>query len=359
MKKLFTLILALFMLCSCSVNQPIEEPQSESSQIEEESKPEDNSESEISSEQEEPKMVIYQGENGKLGLKYQYGEIVLEACYDGIKEYNYRDVVSYIANINDVPMRRIVYDENGEPYVEEILSPRYYFLDAEGNSLIDVPLEYYYVADSDNVSIRCAADGKSYDYLIEDGKLVLLEYDDPFTGEMENGFTHIRCLYSNEGAFFVRYGVEKNGETVYDNIYTEIIQYFGDRFRLKMVCRGGYYKTLLGDENGNIICDKFQTLGWCPVNEEKCIGTASVGKSEWEEYAPTFDESGEPMPDGMWFIDKYGNIISERFEYIELIFDENAKIIRGEKKWCATAAKVTYENGETEIIDISEYAFDY
>ena len=67
------------------------------------------------------------------------------------------------------------------------------------------------------------------------------------------------------------------------------------------------------------------------------------------------------MPEGMWFIDKDGNIISERFDYIELIFDVNKEVpwVLGNKLICVKAAKVTYENGETEIIDITPYLFDY
>lgn len=68
------------------------------------------------------------------------------------------------------------------------------------------------------------------------------------------------------------------------------------------------------------------------------------------------------MPEGMWFIDKDGNIISERFEYIELIFDMESRVPWGTFGFdsvCAKSAKVTYENGETEIIDITEYLLDY
>ena len=98
-----------------------------------------------------------------------------------------------------------------------------------------------------------------------------------------------------------------------------------------------------------------------PFDENSYIGTAGNGVDDRVEYLPVFDENGEPMPDGMWFIDKEGNILSERFEKIEVIFKKDKKVpwaVR-EEMYCVKTAEVTFSDGTTEIIDISEYARNY
>jgi len=119
---------------------------------------------------------------------------------------------------------------------------------------------------------------------------------------------------------------------------------------------------MIADENGNILCDnKFEYIWFAPFDENSYIGTAGNGVDDRVEYLPVFDENGEPMPDGMWFIDKEGNIISERFEHIVLVFSKDKKVPWGvwEEMYCAKTAKVTFSDGTTEIIDISEYAKYY
>jgi len=362
MKKLFALILALLMLCSCAVaEEPAENPQSEAEIPESlESKPE-----------EWPKVSI---ENyGKFSAEetvFEDGSKIIrildsEGNQIGVDYKNLRflgetPLCQYAGKI-DGKATRLFYDENGDPYSEEINATYCYILDGNGRPVVDRAFESFYIAPGADITLRGISEGGLYDYYEEDGKLNPVYFDEAFEEDWGNGFFYTGYFYNDGGAGSWRYGIKKNGEALYDNIYIGILPYFSDRFWLWLKCENGDNKHFIGDENGNIICDKFESFGWNPVSEEKCIGTASVGRQDRGEYAPTFDENGEPMPEGMWFIDKDGNILSERFEYIELIFDVNKEVpwVLESKLICVKAAKVTYENGETEVINLAPYLFDY
>ena len=362
MKKLLTLILALLMLCSCGVQ---EEPVTEEPQSEAEVSASESSEAEP---EEWPKVSIKN--SGKFPAEetvFEDGSKIIrildsEGNQIGVDYKNLRflgetPLCQYAGEI-DGKTTRLFYDENGDPYAEEIDATYYYILDGNGYPVVNRAFESFDIEPGADITLRGISEGGLYDYSEEDGKLNPVYFDEAFEEDWGNGFSHTGYFYNNGGW---HYGIKKNGEVLYDNIYIGILPYFGDRFWLWLECENGDNKHLIGDENGNIICDKFESFGWNPVSEEKCIGTASVGRQDRGEYARTFDENGEPMPEGMWFIDKDGNILSERFEYIELIFDVNKEVpwVLESKLICVKAAKVTYENGETEIIDITPYLFDY
>ena len=358
MKKLFALILALLMFCACAASEePVadepKEPVLENLESEAEEWPKvsiKNSGNFIGEEtvfEDGSKIIrILDSEGNQIGVDYKKIRFIGETA-----------LCQYVGEI-DGKTKKLFYDENGDPYSEEIDATYYYILDGNGYPVLDRAFESFDVAPGADITLRGISEGGLYDYYEEDGKLNPVYFDEAFEEDWGNGFSHTGYFY-NDGAW--RYGIKKNGEVLYNNIYTGILPYFGDRFMLWTERENGDNKSVIGDENGNIICDKFESFVWYPVSEEKCAGTASVGRQERGEYAQTFDENGKPMPDGMWFIDKDGNIISERFDYIELIFDVNKEVtwVLDSKLICVKAAKVTYENGETEIIDITPYLFDY
>ena len=365
MKKLLALLLLLLLLCSCGAEEkPIENPRSEAEVPE-------------SSESEEIQYpLITMLEYGNFNFNFNVEKTVYEDGSEILKifdpdgnriggEYTDLSVIGSTGELcafaaeTEGKATRLFYDENGDPYSEEVTAVYYYILDENGRPVVDKAFESFEILPGSDVSLRGISEGGIYDYHEENGKLNPVYFDEAFEEDWGNGFFYTGYFY-NSGSWY--YGIKKNGEVLYDNVYTGISLYFGNRFWLWMECEDGSLKARLGNENGNIICDKFESFGWCPVNEEKCIGTASVGRQERGEYAPTFDENGEPMPEGVWFIDKDGNIISERFENIELIYDKDKEVPWGQHGFdsvCAKAAKVTFENGETEIIDITEYLLDY
>ncbi|MBE6899442.1 MAG: hypothetical protein E7479_02080 [Ruminococcaceae bacterium] len=363
MEKTLALILALLMLCACGAQEePVaQEPQSETENPE------------ISEPDEEWPKVSIKNSGNFIGEEtvFEDGSKIIRILdsegnqigvdYKKIRFLGETALCQYVGEVDGKAMG-FFYDENGDPYAKEIDTTYYYILDRNGYPVADRAFESFDVAPGTDVTLRGISKGGLYDYHEEDGKLNPVYFDEAFENDWGNGFFYTGYFYNIDLAGSWKYGVKKNGEVLYDNIYSGISLDFGNRFWLWMECEDGSIKNLLGDENGNIICDKFQSFGWCPVNEEKCIGTASVGRQERGEYARTFDEKGEPMPEGMWFIDKDGNIISERFEYIELIFDMESRVPWGTFGFdsvCAKSVKVTYENGETEIIDITEYLLDY
>ena len=110
------------------------------------------------------------------------------------------------------------------------------------------------------------------------------------------------------------YGIsDKNGNVVLEPVYSKLEMPFSDR-----ICRYNgasarqgweFSQCEITDIEGNIICDKYNAVFFTVFDDGSYIGLAISGNSEIK----TFDESGKEMPDGYWFIDKNGKIISETF----------------------------------------------
>lgn len=285
-----------------------------------------------------------------------------------------RFICSFIAKTLQKPALEILYDENGEPYINTKTAGRYVFLDEYGNRLIEVELEEYSawgvpeVNEWDAKSIVVGvADGFSYHYEKTAEEYVLVSKDGAFEEDWENGFTYHGYLYATGSAGTAAYGIKKDGRVILECVCSGITLYFGDRFVAETECKNGdewQIKTVITDENGNIICDSLNFAHWVPLDEKRYIGVGGV-KIGWCEYAETYDENGEPLPKGMWFIDRDGNRISERFEYIDLDYNLNKKVPwilnnASESPYVsAGTATVTYSDGRTENIDISQYCRNY
>ena len=157
MKKLIALILALLMLCSCGVQ---EEPVIEELQSEAESSASESSEAEP---EEWPKVSIKNSGNfiGEETVFEDGSKIIrildsegnqIGVDYKKIRFIGETALCQYVGEI-DGKTKRLFYDENGDPYSEEIDATYYYILDGNGYPVLDRAFESFDVAPGADITL--------------------------------------------------------------------------------------------------------------------------------------------------------------------------------------------------------------
>ena len=144
-------------------------------------------------------------------------------------------------------------------------------------------------------------------------------------------------------------GIKRGDEIIIEPIYNSVCIPFEDRFLLYEGAAAnegfGLGLCVLTDSNGNELSRKFSQINYRIFEDGSYIGVAAC--AEYQE-VPCYDENGEPMPAGFWFIDKDGNMLSERFVFIN--YDEIPVINSPED-----VVSATDEHGNKTEISISEY----
>ncbi|MBQ4643330.1 MAG: hypothetical protein IJB66_03795 [Oscillospiraceae bacterium] len=78
-----------------------------------------------------------------------------------------------------------------------------------------------------------------------------------------------------------------------------------------------------------VLSESFNYANFSVFDDGSYFGIAFCGGNGVDGHRQTYDKNGNPMPDGYWFIDKDGNIVSERYESIfvneEWNFDSESK----------------------------------
>ena len=351
MKKTISLLLTVLMLCSCSAEKPAEDiPQTE----------EKEEKIEIIDE------VSYTDENGKFGF-HKDGTPVTEAIYDKIlpvKEIKggHRVYVGfdetedgkkiYAGTITDGKRKAVECDwENGAHYVEE-KNTLYWFYESGSEALInEAPLANFSFIppddlgnDTENLIIRGTFDGDSYAYIKNsDGIWELYEKESAVYRKYMDLFYIVSYYWSWGGE---RFGIAAlDGSMIIEPIY-----YFGEyHINGKLLFYDSFsstvyadvIKTYITDLEGNVICDEYDYI-WRRIPEPGKFILIANGKD---------DEGG-----GWWFVDDFGNKLSEKFDYIEAVqarYEDES----GSGYYYKTAI-VTKDGIKTEI-SIMEYAGDY
>ena len=336
MKKLLALILALLMLCACTVQ---EEPITEKPQEEPKEEP------------SEPEIEFFTAANGKSGAKLD-GEVIIEPeysvlelyddfilakneyvfrlfGYDGVQrgfDYDYfrydwdTDIYRYVGVIAVGGMMKIEINEKFEPTAKETDGEKHYLIDKEGYPLIDVPLESYEIwpdyTEEGTIEILGSADGNYYHAKItgsgKDRKVDLEETKpEPYVDEF--GYEHTQYQYYPIGK--MQHGLNINGEVFLEPIYNGIDVPFKDRMILwfasfEQCLECGYCKII--DLDKNVLSDEFNCIQFGELEDGWYIGIArSAGDMSEDKIC---DKNGNPMEKGMWFIDKNGTIISPKIQ---------------------------------------------
>ena len=369
MKKLLALLLALLLLllCSCAVQEEavIDEPTDEPLRNE---------------------VEIFESEDGKFGAKIRYSE-VLEPIYDSIEIYEhfflvkegetlktfeftgkqigydysgfvsneYRsELISYIGIVSEGTMKIISEDENGEPFFEEVPDERHYLINSEGIPYFSVPLENYEpmteADEPEKLFIYGTAKGNRYEgwsQINGSEKLIRMEETKPETYIDEFGYEHTGYYYNWYGGY-MKHGLNINGEVFIEPVYWGITVPFEDRIVLwySAFMQGincGYCRII--DLDKNVISDEYNRIDFFSFKDKSYVGVAYSAGEDSEE--PIFDKNGGPMPEGLWFIDKDGNRISENlFEVVPAMnysLEEDKIVIEGYKDGKEIKTEIPYD----------------
>ena len=173
MKKLFALILALLMLCSCGAEEipEIDETQSEekiTSEPETEIKKYGKLTVEITKAPDGGEIIkVFDSDGNRIGIDYT-----------SLRRARPHEahVCAYVAAFEGTE-RLYLYDENGVPYSEEVQAPNYYLLDENGVPVVDVAFEHFEIFENMNIDLRGNSKGNAYDFVKENGELVLVLSD--------------------------------------------------------------------------------------------------------------------------------------------------------------------------------------
>ena len=276
------------------------------------------------------------GTNGKIGLLKADGTVAADFVYDS---YDYCGNVIVLGKENS-KTRKVVTEEYARVTgTEEKTCTEYRFYHYKtGEPITDKYGEDYYYTEIDkhpfsewNDAFRFCENGNFYEYHYHDnGDVTLTELrkGGP-TGKTLNGLPMIQYYYgpSEES---VRIGIsDKNGREIVPPVYNRIEAPFGDRFLANYHDMMVTNTTRIYDLSGKIVCDKYDTIEFSLFGGGSYVGIAECGGAESQSGTICFDENGNEMPKGFWFIDKNGNAVSERMDYYEWsgkILSEDDKI---------------------------------
>lgn len=299
---LLVLLLALLLLYGCeqeeSTGQSTVEQASNESDDKEASSSSDETPEEIAARYES---MIF-SENGKFGVRTLDGTVFAPAEYDSVK-YGWGSTSGFFVLTS------------GEDY---------YILQTNGEFLGAAPFDgiFTYLAGDYAYLLTLTANGSKYTYLAEEtgGDMNFIDVDFPYLDpKPRNGWFFLRSF---SDATRANYGiVAPSGEVVIEPIYVYAKIPFPDRF---VLCEGesmlsvDCFLSNLTDSTGKVLNDSFNDFTYVVFDDGKYFGVAYCGGEIADITAYT---NGEPTPRGFWFVDKDGNVLSERFDIIGGDFD--------------------------------------
>ncbi len=343
----------------------------------------------------------FEDKNGKFGLKSPEGEIIVEPVYDSVQEYECffafknevetgrnkihvydysgkrlgfeydsiqaapewdTDVYGYIGKISEGTMPGLEFIGE-EPHLMEVPMNRSYLLDMNGKPIVDVAFEDYYVDyyPEDNEwgiksSVGGVSEGSNYHFEMENGEFVLVDKVEPEKRECECGFVHTRYAFHFYGGYF-RHGLNIGEEVFLEPIHSGIYIPFNNGDRV-VIYYGSYMQgwecgsCKIIDLEKNVLCKKFNRVYYTELEGGYYVGIGIACGPNAETVV--YDENGESMPQGFWFIDKDGNILSERIDFKK---DENYNHIIPEMKSVNDIISAIDENGAEIQMHVKDYAF--
>ncbi|MBR3610935.1 MAG: hypothetical protein IKL57_05655 [Oscillospiraceae bacterium] len=297
---------------------------------------------------EGPHLVIFEGEGGKFGLK-DGEKIIVEAIYDSMElrqpnRYYGEPPFTHFYEGYIIDGTKESLEFIGEKQIPTIVTEErkiYTLFDPNGKQMNDILFEDYEVSDGMNGY----ADETAYYYEYDGEKFICIHEEKPDKAETGFGYYITAKPWGPSGILY--FGIsDKNGNTILEPIYSKLEMPFADR-----ICRFNGSSARQGweesqceitDIEGNIICDKFNTVSYTVFDDGSYIGWAIAGNS----YIKTFDENKNPMPQGFWFVDKDGKIISEHFTEFDFTSEKLGK---------DTEIEVTLADGTQKTINTNDY----
>ncbi len=277
---------------------------------------------------------------------------------DGIKMYKK-------AAENPTVHKTVILGTEGElNSLGEEISDEYFITDENGNPLIDHPFYDFILFPpgaawgsvyEDGWILRGHYDGDFYEYCFINGDFVLEKHekkgeytlDIPDFNNTPFGYKRTRYYYGTHELYYQ--GVnDSEGNVIFEAIHNGMGVPFEDRFLLGTGFGDGSSPeerafTLVDIEGNSLV--QFNLINFFVFDDGSYIG---IGWSAGEDgEILCYDENKNPRPLGCWFIDKDGNILSEKFRF------EMAGIPRITSPDEVFTA--TDENGNTVAVSVKDY----
>lgn len=344
-KALAFVLAVLLLFSSCAKAPQTKEPQGET-EI-----PQSSAESDISQEKSETKAEIFAAENGKYGIKDENGKIIVEAVYDSIALSETPEVFSFEAKITEGTRPAVKYDEYDSPYLTEVPNELFWILDENGKPVIDIAFEYYLLeknpSGGENWWILGVAEGYSYQFEETGGVFVLTEKVGTEESENEFGYTVTSYCYHWYAGY--GHGLKLGDEVILEPVYKSMVDMpFEDR----IIVYDGEFPSAgpecrvakIIDPEGNVYSRIFNDVSFSVMDDGSYIGVAYSCGDECE--VPPY-YGMDYLPEGYWFIDRDGNILSERFIELPNKFENFDAVITA-----------TNENGEEIEVFLGDYVLN-
>ena len=247
--------------------------------------------------------------------------------------------------------------------LNEEIANEYIIIDANGIPLIDHPFYDFILRSSDAIrgsayedkyAVEGHYNGDYYRYYFIDGKFVLEthiekgEYtlDIPGWDNEPFGYKRTRYCYDSSGWYYEGLN-DSNGNIIFEPVHNGVSVPFEDRFLLGSGLGDGSAPEekvfTLVDNQGKRYA-QFNSIRFIVFDDGSYIGVAwSAGNDS--PYNTCYDEDGTPWEEGCWFLDKNGNILSERFE--DIWFTEISSV--------SDTIVAVDKNGSTVDISVSDY----
>ena len=252
---------------------------------------------------------------GKSGIYSESGEVLISAQYDEITAWD-----SFFACRKALGSRMgAVAGADGAREYGKVPDSEYDLILPDGSIIGEGAFDgYSCYDDTDECEIIGTKHGNCYHYMLnyKDGSVTLSGFDGGGSRPTDYGFS-INYLYEN-GSRDKLFGIlNADGSTAVPPIYYHVAVPFADRFLLYdgapqqgFVCG----RCNITDLFGNVINSSFNAVVYSSFGGEYIGIACSFG--EKSELACCM--SGEITPEGYWFVDKDGKILSERFDEIKI-----------------------------------------
>lgn len=298
---------------------------------------------------------VFKSAEEKYGVQKD-GKIILPATYDEFKKIGELGGKTFYAlGFKNGTKPWLDYNEDGSLIGKtETERTLYEIFDSDGNMLLSFPADDFYKSTPKQLYVTL--EGNYYIYDFSDNGEIEEEFihEKGKTGRTVFGFDEIQYTYEASG-FGTYIGLaDTDGNVVLPEIYSYIVPVLDDRI-IASTYSGmvGYSAYRLFDNECNLICEKYNYIDFLPIDREDTskgfVGVATCYYPESQAYCICRDENGEIMPGGLWFVDKNGNALSERFDI---------KMISIDFSVTDNIAFVDDAEGKTTEIPIGDYIIE-
>ena len=243
------------------------------------------------------------------------------SSYDEIEDLGFM----YVLTKTEGTRMGLVHDENYFSFLSEVPDKKIWFLLKNGMFIDEEPFEDFFYYGGGNINapekhyIAACRDGSRYDFEVNENTLEV-------EGEGVSPALSVKTFDLTLDTYywiarFPSHGVTAaDGAVICEPHYGRLSIPFSDRILAADKASDMWSDShcIIFDEKGYVIISSYNHIRFS-VLYEGYIGVAYCADPETTyeyEFYQCNDSDGNPMPGGYWLIDKDGNPISERFDYL-------------------------------------------